>query len=248
MSSSSAVVADVESPAVPALARHVSEDSIASQNGATLEDKLAALVATHADGVLIFTKPGCPFCAEVQRSFASLGVPYALCELSKSDVKKALAALSHHTTFPNVYIKARRRELTPPVPPRRLARCARLRRFILHHTYDGSPASKATAGVCVWPVLLAHDEQTPVVTPHRASTLAAATPLKALRQRCVPERDKKKNLLSFPSILTRSQGELYPQVRDLVGAVCFDSPVISFPTRPPPLNFLTPTAHPPLIF
>jgi glutaredoxin 3 len=98
---------DVESPASlhsqPAgKVTLLSEADVHALPGASLEAKLTSVTTAH--GVLVFSKPGCPFCLEVKRTFTLLAVPYTVVEVTDAEFKKALRTVSNHATFPNVYI------------------------------------------------------------------------------------------------------------------------------------------------
>jgi glutaredoxin len=98
---------DVESPASlhsqPAdKVTRLCEADVHALPGASLEEKLTAVTTAH--GVLVFSKPGCPFCLEVKRTFTLLDVPYTVVEVTDGEFKKSLRTVSNHATFPNVYI------------------------------------------------------------------------------------------------------------------------------------------------
>jgi glutaredoxin-related protein len=98
---------DVESAAakVQHMTRSLLDADVRAGAGATLAEKLRGLVSAHAQSVLVFIKPSCPFCTEVLCTFAALRVPVVTVELHDRDAKAALREVSSHATFPNVYIK-----------------------------------------------------------------------------------------------------------------------------------------------
>ncbi|KAJ5666701.1 Glutaredoxin [Penicillium macrosclerotiorum] len=81
--------------------------------GPTPEDISAAKIKAQAlindNGVVVFSKNYCPYCAATKRSLNKLGTQYTLIELNEVDdgraLQSALQELTYQTTVPNIFIQ-----------------------------------------------------------------------------------------------------------------------------------------------
>lgn len=98
-------VADEPAAAVAASGVVTEIADLSAVSGADMAAKLAWLKANH--DVLIISKSFCPFCLEVKRTFASLGVPVAVVEVNVVKDGGALrkVVIGEHPTVPVVFIK-----------------------------------------------------------------------------------------------------------------------------------------------
>jgi len=81
--------------------------NVEGYSGNTTEEKVKAFTTEHS--VAIFSKTYCPFCLEVKRTFAELGVPVHVIEVDSikdgAKIHEAAKRISGLKTVPNVFIK-----------------------------------------------------------------------------------------------------------------------------------------------
>ncbi|KAJ5092983.1 hypothetical protein N7456_008844 [Penicillium angulare] len=84
-------------------------------SGPTPEEIAAAKTKAQSlineNGVVVFSKSYCPYCAATKRSLNKLGAQFVLLELNEIDdgraLQSALQEITHQTTVPNIFIQQR---------------------------------------------------------------------------------------------------------------------------------------------
>ncbi|KAJ5983889.1 hypothetical protein N7481_005988 [Penicillium waksmanii] len=73
---------------------------------AAAKTKVQALI--NENGVVVFSKSYCPYCASTKRTLTKLGAKYVLLELNEIDdgrvLQNALQEITDQTTVPNIFI------------------------------------------------------------------------------------------------------------------------------------------------